>query len=58
LVIHMRESDEEDALSTARSAYQIVGHCVLALIAAGIGSVVAPLVCGVARRRRPDVGSD
>ncbi len=32
--------------------FQIVGHCLLALIAAGLGGVAAPLVCDLARGRR------
>ena len=32
--------------------FQIVGHCLLALIAAGFGGVGAPLMCDLARRPR------
>jgi hypothetical protein len=31
--------------------FQIVGHCLLAVIAAGLGGVAAPLTCDMARRR-------
>jgi len=31
--------------------FQIVGHCLLAVIAAGLGGVAAPLACDMARRR-------
>jgi hypothetical protein len=51
LVIHHLESDDEHALSTGKAAYQIVGHCLLALLAAGIGGVLAPLVCDSRRMR-------
>ena len=32
--------------------FQIVGHCLLALVAAGFGGVAAPLMCDLARRPR------
>ena len=44
------ESDERTPLTTERDPFQIVGHCILALIAAVFGGTAAPLVCGLARR--------
>ena len=46
LVIHHKDSDEEASVSTATDAYHIVGHCMLSLIAAGLGGAVTALVCG------------
>jgi hypothetical protein len=51
LMIYDRESDEEYLLSIGRTAYQTVGHCLLALMAAGIGGVLAPLLCDWRPRR-------
>jgi hypothetical protein len=48
-------SDEnEDSLFTRPNddPFQIVGHCLLAVIAAGLGGASAPLVCDLARRQR------
>jgi hypothetical protein len=53
LVIHTVESGDEILSSVGRNAYQSVGHCLLALIAAGIGGALAPFVLNVARRREP-----
>ena len=55
LVIHLVEDDLFGLPSTGKDAYQIVGHCVLALIAAGICGAVAPLVCSFPRLRQPAV---
>jgi hypothetical protein len=44
LIIHSLESTEEAALSAAKDAYQIVGHCVLALIAAAIGGALTAIL--------------
>jgi hypothetical protein len=42
-----------DQLSTNPYAdpFQIVGHCLLALIAAALGGMAAPFVCDLARAR-------
>ncbi len=53
LVIHSTESGDQVLFSIGRNAYQSVGHCLLALIAAGLGGALAPFVCNVARRREP-----
>ncbi len=42
--------DQELKLDGA-DPFQIVGHCLLALLAAGIGGVLAPLVAAVSRDR-------
>ena len=52
IVIHSLVSGDDFLSSIGRDAYQSVGHCVLALIAAGSGCVLAPLVCGAGRRRQ------
>jgi hypothetical protein len=38
--IHSKDGPEEAVLSSAKDAYQVVGHCVLALIAAAIGGAL------------------
>jgi hypothetical protein len=56
LLIHSLESPEEADLSSAKDAYQIVGHCVLALIAAAIGGVLTVILSDAdLLRREPDV---
>ncbi len=45
LLITSRESHDNSLLASAADAYQVVGHCVLALIAAGLGGLAAPYVC-------------
>ena len=50
LLITSAELNDESMRSAANDAYQVVGHCVLALIAAGIGGLAAPFVCGLARK--------
>jgi hypothetical protein len=52
LVVTSAESVDYLYPSTYDDPFQIAGHCVLALIAAGFGGVAAPLVCDLARRRR------
>jgi hypothetical protein len=49
LLIMSQESLDQSLRSASADAYQVVGHCVLALIAAGLGGLVAPLVCGRVR---------
>ena len=53
IVIRPVESGDEVLSSVGRNAYQSVGHCLLALIGAGFGGVLAPFVCNFARRREP-----
>jgi hypothetical protein len=50
--ITSRESHDEALVSEPEEPFQVVGHCVLALIAAGIGALAAPLVCGLTGERR------
>jgi hypothetical protein len=49
-------TSQEDLDSLFRSprddAFQLAGHCVLAVIAAGLGGAAAPLVCDLARTNR------
>ena len=52
LVISSITSIENQSTLPYDDPYQIVGHCLLALIAAGLGGVMAPAVCDLARRRR------
>jgi hypothetical protein len=49
LEITSRESAAYHLLSTAEDAYQVAGHCVLAMIAAALGGIAAPLVCRLPR---------
>jgi hypothetical protein len=50
LQITSQESLDTTLRSHSADAFQVVGHCVLALFAAGIGGLAAPFVCGLARR--------
>ena len=50
LEITSREAAAYHLLSTAEDAYQVAGHCVLAMLAAALGGLAAPLVCGTGRR--------
>jgi hypothetical protein len=50
LLITSQESLDTTLRSHSADAFQVVGHCVLALIAAGIGGVAAPFVCGLSRK--------
>jgi hypothetical protein len=50
LLITSAESFDQALLSAPEDAFQAVGHCVLALIAAGIGGLAAPFVCKLASR--------
>jgi hypothetical protein len=50
LLITSVESFDTTLRSHSADAYQVVGHCVLALIAAGIGGLAAPFVCSLARK--------
>ena len=51
LTITSQESNDHSLRASAADAYQVVGHCVFALIAAGLGGLAAPYVCNVARNR-------
>ena len=44
-----------DRMSPRKDLFLIVGHCVLALISAGLGGVAAPLVCSLVYGRRERV---
>ena len=50
--ITSRESHDEALVSEQEEPFQVVGHCVLALIAAALGALAAPLVCGLTGERR------
>ncbi len=50
LEITSREAAAYHLLSTAEDAYQVAGHCVFAMIAALLGGLAAPFVCGLARK--------
>ena len=50
LFITSLESHDASLLSAWADAFQVVGHCVLALIAAGLGGLAAPFVCDLARK--------
>ena len=50
LEITSREAAAYHLRSTAGDAYQVAGHCVLAMIAALLGGLAAPFVCGLARK--------
>jgi hypothetical protein len=52
LVITSIESEDMLAANPYDDPFQIVGHCFMALIAAGLGGVAAPLVCDLGRGRR------
>ena len=45
------ESDDELLVARQDAPYQIVGHCLVAVIAAALGGAAAPLVCNLARGR-------
>jgi hypothetical protein len=51
LFITSAENDDELVTSLHNDPFQIAGHCLLALIAAGLGGLAAPSVCDLARRR-------
>ena len=50
LQITSRESENLPLSPATDDAFQVVGHCILALIAAGLGGLAAPLICGLARK--------
>jgi hypothetical protein len=50
LLITSEESNDPSLRAAAADAFQVVGHCILALIAATIGGLVAPFVCALARK--------
>ena len=51
LFITSAENNDELVTSLHNDPFQIAGHCLLALIAAGLGGLAAPSVCDLARRR-------
>ncbi len=50
LLITSRESEDLHLSRATDDAFQVVGHCVLALIAAGLGGLAAPFVCRMGRK--------
>jgi hypothetical protein len=50
LFITSQESYDSSFHFVAADAFQVVGHCVLALLAAGLGGLAAPFVCGRAQK--------
>jgi hypothetical protein len=50
LLITSRQSEDISMVTASEDAFQVVGHCVLALIAAGLGGLAAPFVCNLARK--------
>jgi hypothetical protein len=51
-MITSQEDEESLFMRPNDDPFQIVGHCLLALIAAGLGGLAAPLVCDLTRRQR------
>jgi hypothetical protein len=49
------ESEEQLVPSQYTDPFQIVGHCLMAPIAAGLGGAAAPVVCDLARKARADI---
>jgi hypothetical protein len=49
LLITSKESIDYSLLFASADAYQVVGHCVLALVTAGLGGLAAPFICDMAR---------
>jgi hypothetical protein len=50
VVITSEKSNDTSLRSAAPDSFQVVGHCVLALVAAGLGGLVAPIVSNAARK--------
>jgi hypothetical protein len=50
LLITSLESEDQSLPLAPEDAFQVVAHCVLALLAVGLGGLAAPLVCGLARK--------
>ena len=51
LFITSAENDDESVTSLHNDPFQIAGHCLLTLIAAGLDGLASPAVCDLARRR-------
>jgi hypothetical protein len=49
IMITSQDSEDERAISPNDDPYEIVGHCLLALVAAALGGLAAPFVCDLAR---------
>jgi hypothetical protein len=47
--------EEQVTASDFQDPFLIVGHCLLSLVAAGFGSIVAPFVAGTCRKPGPEV---
>jgi hypothetical protein len=52
LLITSQEDEHSLILYASDDPFQIVGHCLLAVLAAGLGAAAAPVVCHPARRQR------
>ena len=52
LLITSRQSEDNELIFRLDDPFQILGHCMLALIAAALGGAAAPLVCDLARQQR------
>jgi hypothetical protein len=51
LEITSREMAIHQLRSSADDAYQVAGHCVLAMIAAALGGLASPVCCGMGRKK-------
>jgi hypothetical protein len=58
LLITSVESEDQTIPSQFNDPFQIVGHCLLALIAAALGGAAAPFVCDSARKVRETTASN
>ena len=50
LMIGSRDYPDDDAIFRKVDAIQVAGHCVLALFAGVLGGLMAPFLCGLARK--------
>jgi hypothetical protein len=50
LMVVSRDDPDEDAILRKVDAFQVAGHCVLALFAGVLGGLTAPFLCGLARK--------
>ncbi len=51
LEITSRDMAIHQLRSAADDAYQVAGHCVLAMIAAALGGLASPVFCGMERKK-------
>ena len=52
VLITSQESLDQSSRTVAEDAFHVVGHCLLAFIAAGLGGLAGPFVCDLARKAR------